>query len=89
MSINKPQHPNDSKANTPQKIPKQAREFSAFFSLIIEETEKTLPTTFNSTGIRCFKKGCTGIISTSVNLDDNELYWKCSKCINHGTITGW
>jgi hypothetical protein len=32
---------------------------------------------------------CTGIISTEVLFENNEIHWKCSKCRNEGTITGW
>ena len=83
------QHSDIDTRNIQKKVPKQARELSAFFSLIIDETEKIFPDTFTSTGIRCFRKGCTGIISTLVDPDENELYWKCSKCKNHGTLSGW
>jgi len=73
----------------PKPIPKEAREISAFFSLVIDETMEKLPSTLTSTGIRCFRKRCTGIISSEVDLDNNEIHWKCSKCRNSGTITGW
>jgi diadenosine tetraphosphate (Ap4A) HIT family hydrolase len=79
----------DISENIPKKVPKQAREISAFFSLVIDETMEKLPSTLTSTGIRCFRKRCTGIISSEVNLDNNEIHWKCSKCVNSGTITGW
>ena len=75
-------------ANIQKPIPKEAREISAFFSLVIDETMKTLPSTLTSTGIRCFRKRCTGIISSEVDLDNNDIHWKCSKCRNNGTITG-
>jgi hypothetical protein len=38
----------------------KTHEISAFFSLVIDETIKTLPSTLTSTGIRCFKKGVQG-----------------------------
>ena len=69
-------------------IPKPAREISAFFSLIIDETLERLPYTFTSTGIRCFRKGCTGIISSEFDIEKNEIHWKCSKCRYNGNITG-
>jgi hypothetical protein len=72
----------------PKKIPKQAREISAFFSLVIDETFEKLPTGLTPTTIRCFRKGCFGIISSEIDLDKNEIYWKCSECVNSGTITG-
>ena len=83
------QNSHDESENISKKIPKDAREISAFFSLVIDETIKTLPTTLTSTGIRCFKKRCTGIIASEADLDNNEIHWKCSKCRNNGTITGW
>ena len=83
------QHFIDESGNIPIKVPKQAREISAFFSLVIDETIKTMPSIFTSTGIRCFRKRCTGIISSEVDLDNNEIQWKCSKCRNNGTITCW
>ena len=83
------QHFHDEIGDIPKHIPKEAREISAFFSLVIDETMVKLPTTLTSTGIRCFRKRCTGIISSEVNLDNNEIHWKCSKCVNSGTITGW
>jgi hypothetical protein len=76
----------DDIGNVPNKAPKEAREISAFFSLVIDETIKTLPTTLNSTSIRCFRKRCTGIISSLIFLEKNEIYWECSKCRNSGTI---
>jgi len=84
-------HSNNNKINhteddIPKPAPKEAREISAFFSLLIEETMETMPSEFTSTWIRCFGKGCKGIISTKVDFDKNELHWKCSKCRNHGTL---
>jgi hypothetical protein len=70
-------------------IPKQAREISAFFSLVMDETFEKLPTELTPTTLRCFRKGCFGIISSAIDLDNNEIHWKCSKCRNNGTITGW
>ena len=78
----------DKSGDIPIKVPKEARELSAFFSLVMDETMKTLPTTLTSTGIRCFRKGCFGIISSAIDLNNNEIHWKCSECVNSGTITG-
>lgn len=77
---------NDESGDIPKSVPKQAREISAFFSLVIDETIKTLSSTLTSTGIRCFRKRCTGIISSLIFLEKNEIYWECSKCRNSGTI---
>ena len=74
-------------ANIQKPIPKEAREISAFFSLVIDETMKTLPSTLTSTGIRCFRKRCFGIISSEIDLDSNDIQWKCSECRNNGALT--
>jgi len=83
------QNINDKTGVNTKIIPKEAREISAFFSLVIDETMEKLLTTLTSTGIRCFRKRCTGIISSEVNFENNEIHWKCSKCRNQGTITGF
>lgn len=87
MYISNIQHSLDETGDVPKKIPKEAREISAFFSLVIDETMEKLPTILTSTGIRCFRKRCAGEISSEVNLESNEIHWKCSKCRNEGTIT--
>ncbi len=84
----KPYHLNPTEGDIPKPIPKQAREISAFFSLLIDETMKTMPDELTQTWIRCFGKGCTGTISTAVDLDDNKLFRECSKCSKHGTLSG-
>ena len=81
-------HTYNESEDVPKHIPKEAREISAFFSLVIDETIKKKPSTLYSTSIRCFRKRCTGIISSEVDLDNNENHWKCSECVNSGTITG-
>ena len=86
MDISNIQHLNDAEDDIPKSVPKEAREISAFFSLVIDETMEKLPSTLTSTGIRCFRKGCFGIISSAIDLDNNEIYWKCSECVNSGTI---
>jgi hypothetical protein len=88
MNTSKNKYLLDAEGITLKPLPKQAREISAFFSLVIDETMEKLSDTFASTGIRCFKRGCEGIISSKMNFERNEIHWKCSKCVNNGTITG-
>ena len=82
------QNVNDKIEVNRENIPKQAREISAFFSLVIDETMEKLPTSLTSTGIRCFRKKCAGIILSEIDFEKNEIYWECSKYRNSGTITG-
>ncbi|HCU22425.1 MAG TPA: hypothetical protein DF698_05980 [Candidatus Atribacteria bacterium] len=88
MYISNMTHSLDEQENNPKQIPKAAREISAFFSLVIDETLEKLPNTFASTDIRCFRKRCAGIILSEIDFEKNEIRWKCSKCRNNGTITG-
>lgn len=57
-------------------IPKPAREISASFSLIIDETMEQLPNTFASTIIICSRKRCNGIISSEIDIERSEIHWK-------------
>ena len=89
IDIKDSKHQIKSESNIPKKIPKQAREISAFFSLLVDETMKTMPDTLTPTYLRCFRKGCTGTISSSVDLDENKLFWECSECKYSGTLIGF
>ncbi len=88
MTISNNPHLPDREGDIPEQLPKETREISAFFSLLIEETMETMPSELTPTWIRCFGKGCDGVISTKLDFDNNELHWKCSKCRKQGTITG-
>ena len=83
------QHFLDETGNIPKKMPKQARELASFMALVVDITTKTLPTTLTLTDIRCFQKGCQGIIKSEVLKANNEIHWKCSKCPNEGVISEW
>jgi hypothetical protein len=82
------QHSHNESGDIPKHTAKEAREISAFFSLVIDDIMKTLPSTLTSTGIRCFKKRCPGIISSEVLIENSKIHWKCSKYRNEGTMTG-
>jgi hypothetical protein len=71
-----------------EKLPKETREFTSFLTLVIEETIENMPKTMTPTWIRCFRKGCTGIIETSFDLDADKINWRCTECVNAGVITG-
>lgn len=61
--------------------------FPVFLDLIIEDTLQNLPDDFTPTYIRCHKKGCHGIISSKIDLDEDTIHWKCSTCQTGGTFT--
>ena len=70
-------------------MPKEARELIGFLTLIIDATTKNLPTTLTTTDIRCFKKGCSGMIKTALMPKTEEIHWYCPDCENEGVINNW
>ena len=79
----------DEQGIIPKQMPKEAREMASFLALVIDATTKNKPFTLTSTEIRCFEKGCQGMINSEVLKESNEIHWKCSKCPNEGRISGW
>jgi hypothetical protein len=89
MYISNMQHFLDAKGNIPKQMPKEARELASFFALVIDSTTKNIPFTLTQTDVRCFEKGCQGLIKSEVLKANNEIHWRCSKCKNEGRISGW
>ena len=89
MYISNMTHFLDDKGNIPKEMPKEARELASFFALVVDTTSKNNPFTLTTTDIRCFEKGCQGLIKSEVLKESNEIHWVCSKCPNEGRISGW
>ena len=89
MYISNMQHFLDETGNIPKQMPKEARELASFMALVVDTTTKTLSSTLTSTDIRCFEKGCHGLIKSEVLKANNEIHWVCSKCPNEGRISEW
>jgi hypothetical protein len=70
-------------------MPKQARELASFMALVVDTTSKTCPQTLATTDIRCFQKGCHGMIKSEIVGKNEEIHWRCSKCENEGIISEW
>lgn len=83
------QHFLDAKGNIPKQMPKEARELASFLALVIDSTTKNIPFTLTQTDVRCFEKGCQGLIKSEILKANNEIHWRCSKCKNEGRISGW
>jgi hypothetical protein len=89
MYISNMTHFLDEQGNIPKQIPKEARELANFFALVIDITTKTMPSTLTSTDIRCFKKGCHGVIKSAIKPKTGEIHWYCPECENEGVISHW
>jgi hypothetical protein len=72
--------------NDNKKLPKQAREFSAFINLVCEAATGDFPNDQVRTDIRCFKKGCFGTIDTILDFENNTIHWQCTTCPNNGEL---
>jgi hypothetical protein len=89
MYISNMQHFLDEAGNIPKQMPKEARELASFMALVVDTTTQSCPQTLISTDIRCFKKGCQGLIKSEIFSKNNEIHWVCSKCQNEGVISEW
>lgn len=89
MYISNMQHFLDESGNIPKQIPREARELASFFALVIDATTKISPSTLTSTEIRCFEKGCGGMIKTVLRKKTEEIQWYCPVCENEGVISEW
>jgi len=79
----------DETGNIPKQMPKEARELASFMALVVDTTTKNIPFTLTQTDIRCFEKGCHGLIKSEVLKANNDIHWVCSKCPNEGKISDW
>lgn len=89
MFISNVQHFLDKQGNIAKQMHKEARELANFLALIVDATTKTMPSTLTSTDIRCFKKGCQGMIKSEILGKKDDIHWVCSKCQNEGEISEW
>jgi hypothetical protein len=89
MYITNIQHLIDASAKMSNEMPKEARELIGFLTLIINITTKNLPHTLTTNDVRCFEKGCNGIIKSALRPDTEEIHWYCPDCENEGVISNW
>ena len=79
----------DETGNIPKQMPKEARELASFMALVVDNTTKSSPQTLTSTEIRCFEKGCQGLIKSEILIKKDDIHWVCTKCKNEGVISDW
>jgi hypothetical protein len=68
---------------------KKHENLQVFMALIVDTTTKNNPSSLTITEIRCFKKGCHGLIKTAIRSDTEEIHWYCPVCENEGVISNW
>ena len=69
MYITNIQHLLDASEKMAEEMPNEARELIGFLTLIIDTTTKKLPQTLTTTDVRCFQKGCHGLIKSALRPD--------------------
>lgn len=89
MYISDMTHFLNEKGNIPKEMPREARELAGFFALVVDFTTKTKTSRLTPTGIRCFRKGCHGIINSTIKPNKQEIHWYCPECENEGVISHW
>lgn len=89
MYISNLTHFVNDQGNIPTQMPKEARELANFLALIVDSTTRTMPSTLTSTDIRCFQKGCHGLVKSAIRSKEGEIQWYCPECENEGVISHW
>jgi hypothetical protein len=88
MYITNIKHLLEASAKMPEEMPLEARELIGFLTLIIDTTTKNLAQSLTTTDVKCFEKGCSGMIKTALRPDTEEIHWFCPNCENEGLISG-
>jgi len=89
MYITNMQHFLDETGNIPKQMPKEATELASFMGLVVDSTFRKSPQSLTATDIRCFRKGCHGMIKTALMPKTEEIHWHCPNCEADGVISGW
>jgi hypothetical protein len=89
MYISDMTHFLNKQGNIPKEIPGEAGELARFFAMVVDLTSKTNPSILTPTGLRCFRKGCPGIIISTIKPNKEEIHWYCPECENEGVISHW
>ena len=89
MYITQMTHFLDEEGNIPKQMPKEARELASFMALVVDATTKEKSAADIQTGIRCFIRKCDGMIISELQNPKADIYWRCTKCKNEGTIGSW
>jgi hypothetical protein len=79
----------DNHGNIMKHLPVETRKLADFLASIIERTTGTMPSKLTSTGIRCFRERCSGIIKSAFRPKNEVIHWFCPDCINDGIINSW
>lgn len=89
MYISDLKHFLNEEGNIHTEIPSEAREFAGFLALIVDITTEKPNTKFETTTLRCTKKGCNGLILSALTPNFEEIHWHCLDCNSHGIICNW
>jgi hypothetical protein len=89
MYITNIQHLLDASEKMSDEMPKEVRELIGFLTLIIDSTSNSLTQTLTATDVKCFEKGCSGLIKSALRPDTGEIHWYCPDCENEGVISEW
>jgi len=89
MFISNMTHFLDDEGNIAKEIHKEGRELASFLVLIVDSATKIHREPAMTQDVRCFKRGCDGIIEVELPEMTDEIQWRCPKCHVDGRISGW
>ncbi len=87
MYITNMTHVLDDEGNITTKGTKAGRLFASFLAMVIDSI--TQEYSEENPVIRCYKKNCSGFITTYRSLPDDDILWYCSECNVEGVISHW
>lgn len=79
----------NAKGNIYSDIEAEEQEFVEFLFLVVRHTTKKMPSTLTPIDLKCFNKGCHGLINASLKPGQMEIHWYCPVCEKEGEIGNW
>jgi len=77
------------KGNIPIEMPAEARELASFLAMVVDLTTQNPKTKLAPSTLRCFNKGCHGLVYTALTPNQKEIHWYCPECKEEGVISNW
>jgi hypothetical protein len=79
----------DEEGNIAKEMHKDDRELAGFLVLIVDATTKIHREPITAPDVRCFTKGCKGLINITLSSSNDDIHWRCPECKVEGRISGW
>ena len=89
MYISNLTHFLNEKGNIPGEMPREAREMAGFLAMVVDITTQKRNIKLVPSTLRCFNRGCNGLVQTALTPNHKEIHWYCPDCKEEGVISHW